>query len=213
MLDMYSRVGMPEEVLNDLGTQFTSDCMKEVSRFLSFRRFTTSPYHPACNGLVEKFNGNLKQMLRKLCHKKPRQWHRFINPLLFAYREARKEATGFSPFELLYRRTVRGPVQTLKELWSKEENIPEVTTSYQYVLEFRERLDETIKLAQAELERIQIRNKKLYNRKAKKRVFQEDKVLVLLSTDHNKLLIQWNGHLKSRGAKEEIFTKSKSIGK
>ena len=145
--DMYSRVEVPEEVLSDLETQFTSYCMKEVSRLLSIRRPTTSPYHPACNGLVEKFNGTLKRMLRRLCHEQPRQWHRFINPLLFAYRDAWQEATGFSPFELLYGRTVRGPVQILKELWSEEEEVPEVTTRYQYVLELRERLDETMKLA------------------------------------------------------------------
>ena len=42
LLDMYSRVGVPEEVLSDLGTQFTSDCMKEVSRLLPIRRLTTS---------------------------------------------------------------------------------------------------------------------------------------------------------------------------
>ena len=101
LLDMYSRVGVPEEVLSDLGTQFTSNCMKEISRLLYIRRLTTSPYHPACNGLVEKFNGTLKRMLRRLCHEQPRQWHCFINSLLFAYREARQEATGFSPFELL----------------------------------------------------------------------------------------------------------------
>ena len=165
---MYSRVGvgLPEKVLSDLGTKFTSDCMKEVSRLLSIRRLTTSPYHPACNGLVEKFNGTLKRMLRRLCHEQPRQWHRVINPLLFAYGEARQEARGFSPFELLYGRTVRGPVQILKELWSEEEEVPEVTTSHQYVLELRERLDETIKLAQAKLEKNQGRNKNLYNRKA-----------------------------------------------
>ena len=78
---------------------------------------------------------------------------------------------------------VRGPIQILKELWSKEENVPEVTTSYQYVLELQERLDETMKLAQAELERNQICNKKLCNWKAKKRTFQvEGNVLVLLPT-------------------------------
>ena len=114
-LHTYSRVGVPVEVLSDLGTQFTSDCMKEASRLLSIRKLTTFLYYPACNGLVEKFNGTLKQMLRRLCHEQPREWHRFINPLLFAYREARQEATGFSPFELLYGRTVRGPVQILKE--------------------------------------------------------------------------------------------------
>ena len=155
--------------------------MSEMSRLLSIRRLTTSSYHPACNGLVKKFNGILRQMLRRLCHEQPRQWHRFINPLLFAYREARQEAIGFSPFELLYGRTVRGSVQILKELWLKEENVPEVTISYQYVLELRKRLDETMKLTQAELERNQICDKKLYNRKAEKRVFQVgDKVLVLL---------------------------------
>ena len=165
--------------------------MKEVSRLQSIRRFTTSSYHPACNELVEKFNGTLKRMLRRLCHEQPRQWHRFITPLLFAYREARQEATGFSPTELLYGRTVKGPVQILKELWFEKEEVPEVTTSYQYVLELRERLDETMKLAQAELEKNQGRNKNLCNRKAKKLSFQVgDKVLVLLFTDQNKFLMQ-----------------------
>ena len=65
---------------------------------------------------------------------------------MFAYREARQEATEFSPLELLSGRTVRGPVQILKELWSEEEEVLEVTTSYHYVFELRERLDETMKL-------------------------------------------------------------------
>ena len=131
LLDVYSRVGVPEEVLSDLGTQFVSACMKEVTRLLSIKRLTTTPYHPICNGLVEKFNGTLKRMLRRLCSDQPRQWHRFINSLLFAYREAPQESTGFSPFELLYGRTVRGPIQILKELWTEEVDVPEVMISYQ----------------------------------------------------------------------------------
>ena len=66
LLDMYRRVGVPEEVLSDVGTQFTSDCMKEVSRLLSIRRLTTSPYHSACNELAKKCNGTLKRMLKKV---------------------------------------------------------------------------------------------------------------------------------------------------
>ena len=30
LLDMYSRLGIPEEVLSDLGTQFVSKCMEEI---------------------------------------------------------------------------------------------------------------------------------------------------------------------------------------
>ena len=194
LLDMYSRLGIPEEVLSNLGTQFVSKCMEEVSRLLSMKRLTTTPYHPICNGLVERFNGILKKMLRRLSNEQPRQWHGFVNPLLFAHREAPQEATGFSPFELLYGRTVRGPVQILKELWIGETDGTEVKTSYQYVFELRERLDNTMKIAQEELLKSWKKNKTLYDRRAKRREFQEgDKVLLLLPTDTNKLLMQWKG--------------------
>ena len=68
----------------------------------------------------------MKSMLKRLCSEQPRQWHCYINPLLFAYREVPQESTGFSPFELLYGRAVRGPMLILKELWTKEVEEPEV---------------------------------------------------------------------------------------
>ena len=42
---------------------------------------------------------------------------------------------------------MRGPIQILKELWTKEIQEEEVKTSYQYVVELRERLDQTLKMA------------------------------------------------------------------
>ena len=53
------------------------------------------------------------------------------------------ESTGFSPFELLHGRAVRGPMFILKELWTKELEEPEVKNSYQYVFELREKLEDT----------------------------------------------------------------------
>ena len=54
LVDIFSRLGVPEEILSDLGTQFVSDCMREVTRLLSIKQLTTTPYHPMCNGLTEK---------------------------------------------------------------------------------------------------------------------------------------------------------------
>ena len=69
LLYIYSRLGIPDEVLSDLGTRkFVSKCMEEVSRLLSIKRLTTTPYYPICNILVERFNGTLKKMLRRLCN-------------------------------------------------------------------------------------------------------------------------------------------------
>jgi len=94
LFEMFSRVGVPNEILSDMGKQFTSDLMKEIQRLLSVRQLTTSPYNPACNGLVEKFNGTLKSMLKKMCSERPTDWDRYIAPVLFAYREATQESTG-----------------------------------------------------------------------------------------------------------------------
>ena len=194
LLDIYSRVGIPEEVLTDQGTQFMSECMQEVSRLLSIKGLTSTPYHPICNGLVERWNETLKSMIKRLCQNQPKQWHRLINPVLFAYREVPQESTGFSPFQMLYGRSVRGPGTILKELWTKEVNIPEVKSSYEYVTELREHLEDSLKLAQEELEKSQKRYKRHYDRKAKPRRLEVgDRVLILLPTNSNKLLMQWRG--------------------
>ena len=194
LLEVFTRLGVPREILSDQGSQFLSGVMKEVSRLLSINRIVTTPYHPICNGLVERFNGTLKQMLKKLCAEKPKDWDRFLGPLLFAYREARQESLGFSPFELLYGRTVRGPMQILKELWTQEDVEQETKTTYQYVVDLKQRLEETCEFAPQELMKAQGNQRKYYNRKSKQRTFKAgDKVLVLRPTDNNKLLMQWKG--------------------
>ena len=106
-------------------------------------------------------------MLKVLCQGQLKKWHRLINPVLFAYREVPQESTGFSPFQLLYRRLVKGPGTFLNELWTKKVNIPEVKTSYEFVTESHERLEDSLKLAQEELQKS--RYKKHFDKKANPR--------------------------------------------
>ena len=194
LVNMFARVGIPKEILSDQGSQFLSAVMKEVCRLLSVKQMVTTPYHPMCNGLVEKFNGTLKNMLRRMCSEKPKDWDRYIGPLLFAYREVKQESLGYAPFELLYGRTVRGPMRIFRELLTSESVEPEVKTTYEYVVDLKERLQDTCDLAHQELLKSQVKQQKYYNRKTQARSFQAgDKVLVLLPTDSNKLLLQWKG--------------------
>ncbi|GFN74005.1 Pol polyprotein [Plakobranchus ocellatus] len=84
----------------------------------------------------------------------------------------------------------------LRELWTKEIEEPDVKSSYEYVLNLHERLDDTLKKAREELEKAQGRQKHYYDRTAKRRKFSVgENVLVLLPTDSNKLLMQWKGPL------------------
>ena len=61
LVEMFSRVGIPDEMLTDCGSQFTAEVMKEVCRLLSLQQLTTTPYHPMCNGLVERFHATLSK--------------------------------------------------------------------------------------------------------------------------------------------------------
>ena len=70
-------------------------------------------------------------MLKRLCQDQPKQWLKLINPVLFAYGNR----------QLLYGYSVRGPGMILQELWTKKVNIPGVKTSYEYITELRELLE------------------------------------------------------------------------
>ena len=100
LLSVVSRVGCPTEILSDRATQFTSDLIKELFRLLSVDHLTAFAYHAQTNGLVERFNGTLKTMLRKMASEKSKDLDRYVSALRFAYREMPNESTGFLPFEL-----------------------------------------------------------------------------------------------------------------
>ncbi|XP_040262454.1 uncharacterized protein LOC120978250, partial [Bufo bufo] len=114
LVKVFSRVGFPKEVLSDQGTQFTAEITQQIWKTCGVKSLTSSPYHPQTNGLCERFNGTLKQMLKSFTGAY-KDWERFLPHLLFAYREVPQESTGFSPFELLYGRRVRGPLDLIDQ--------------------------------------------------------------------------------------------------
>ena len=91
----------------------------------------------------------LKSVLRKLCESKPRDWDRYLIPTLFALSELPNDTAGLFPFELLYDRQVRGPLSILSELRCEPKLDEETRSSYQYIVELRDRLEEASELAVA----------------------------------------------------------------
>lgn len=70
-------------------------------------------------------------------------------------------------------------------------------STYSYIIDLNERLESTCKLAREELVKAQELDMSYQNRKASDRTFKVgDKMLLLLPTDHNKLLMNWKGPCK-----------------
>ena len=82
----------------------------------------------------------------------------------------------------------------LRQLWTDEEADEEVLTTAEYVVELRNRLEETCALAQENLKTSAKRYAAAFNKKTVDRRFTVgDQVLLLLPEKHNKLQLCWQG--------------------
>src|ERR1700733_14035208 len=194
MFKCYCRVGIPQRIHTDRGSQFTSELMSEVNRLCQIEHSKSSPYHAMGNGVVERLNGSLKSTLRKLIVEQPKEWDRFLDPLLFALRDSVHESHGFSSFELVYGRSERGPMKILRELWTEEEVTEEVRDACSYMVDLQNRIEETCKIAQEELEKSQKKSERYYNKKARfRKLVVGDQVLMLTPVKASKMTFNWEG--------------------
>ena len=192
LMKQFDLVGYPKYIFNDNGGNLSSEIMVEIYKTFGITMKTIPVYWPRTN-LVERQHGIIKSILRKLVVDQPRQWHRFLDPLMFAIRTT-PNASGYSPFELLFGRAGRSHLTFLKELWSGQNSEPETKTTYQYVLDLQNKIANTCDFAQKELAKVRNRNQRFFNKNAKLRKFKvNDKVWVLNTRNENKLDFNWIG--------------------
>ena len=104
------RMGIPQVIISDQGHEFSNALDSSLAALLSFTRRLTTPYHPQANGLDERFNQTLQNMLVKFVHSKRCAWSSFLDTCVFAYNTSRQESTQFTPFELMFGRRATLPI-------------------------------------------------------------------------------------------------------
>ncbi|XP_078246884.1 uncharacterized protein LOC144588290 [Pogona vitticeps] len=193
LVNYMSRMGFPSEIITDLGTSFTSRLMKRLWQICGIKHLETSPYHPESNGLTERFNGTLIRMIRAYLQENPNNWDQKLQLLLYAYRSVPQESTGFSPFELLFGRQVRGPLDLIKQNWEQcFEDDPQNVVAY--IDSLMNCLKRNMDLAVENLTTKKAKQKQWYDRKARERQFNPgDDVLRLKPIKGNKLQLKWDG--------------------
>lgn len=107
------RHGPPRIVISDRGRQFTADVVEETLRLCSSSFRHSTPYHPQTNGLVERTNRTLANMLSMYIDSAHKNWDTILPFITYAFNTARHETTGYSPFFLLYARPPRYNLDTM----------------------------------------------------------------------------------------------------
>lgn len=103
---LFATHGLPEEVVSDNGSQFTSEEFSECMKANGIRHTRSSPYHPSSNGEAERFVRTFKEAMKASVNAGMTLVHRLQNFLL-TYRTTPHSSTGVPPCELLMGRHLR----------------------------------------------------------------------------------------------------------
>ena len=107
--EFFCRFSSPTQLHSDQGRQFELSLIQEVCKLLNIRKSRTTPYHPAGDSLVERFNRTLLHMLCTTVQDH-NDWENCIRPVCMAYNSSTQTTTGFSPFYLMFGRQPRLPI-------------------------------------------------------------------------------------------------------
>eukprot|EP00253_Pinus_taeda_P035052 PITA_35052 len=97
-----SKFVVPHAIVTDHGSHFRNHMMVELAAKLGLSHDNSTPYYPQPNGQVEAINTVLKRMLQRMIGVHKQDWNLILYSALWAYQTSVKNATGFTPFELMY---------------------------------------------------------------------------------------------------------------
>ena len=154
----------PEKILSDQGHNFESKLLKELCILAQIKKMHTTPYRPEGNGSCERFNRTLISMLGTLPEEFKSEWVSHVNTSTYAYNCMRSNATGFSPYYLLYGRHPLLPIDI--EFGVMTPDLMEVVT-LKYVDGWQKRLDYAFKKSADFSRKETLRLKQRYDKTAK----------------------------------------------
>ena len=98
---VFTLVGPPRRLHSDQGRNFESYILLELCKAFGVTKSHTTPYHPMGDGLVERMNRSLLNLLRALVQTES-DWEEHVQLLLFVYRTTKHSTTKLSPYEILF---------------------------------------------------------------------------------------------------------------
>ena len=174
--EFFRHYGLPARIHSDQGRDFESKVIKELLMILGVKKSRTTPYHPQGDPQPERFNRTLLSMLSTLGHEKKRSWSQHVADVVNAYNSTKCDATGYSPYLLMYGREPRLPVDLC--FGTSPDGTSERNYT-RYVEKLRGDLQDAYRLAKETADKTHQRNKKAYDEKVTfQRIDVGDRVLL-----------------------------------
>lgn len=189
--EIMCRYGAPARLLSDRGKVFLSNVVGYICQLFGVKKLNTTAYHPQTDGLVERFNHTLVEMLSQYVNEHQTDWDVYVGGALFAYRTAKQRSTGVTPAMLMFGRELRQPLDEALQLTRPGDASASAA-------EIARKIQSNVERAKESLARSREAQARYYNAHRRHVTFQVgDKVLWFKPMRRQglvaKLAHQWNG--------------------
>ena len=181
---VFSRLGAPAEIITDQETTFESNLYKEVMQIYKIHKSRVSIAKPSSNGKVEKFIQCLTKQISVLAEDEPDNWPDLMPHVLHAYRAACHKTNKFSPYEILFGRRMRVPLDLVHGI--PPDRITEITEQSLYPEVLRARLDKIHKIVRENIEGTALRMKAHYDKTSTPIYFRPNDIVLLYNPRRRK---------------------------
>uniref|UniRef100_A0A8C5Q426 Gypsy retrotransposon integrase-like protein 1 n=1 Tax=Leptobrachium leishanense TaxID=445787 RepID=A0A8C5Q426_9ANUR len=195
MEKFFVHYGLPRRIHSDQGRDFESRLVGKLLELLGIQKTRTTPYHPQGDAQPERFNRTLLNMLGTLSNTEKPSWSRHIATLVHAYNSTESDATGYSPYRLMFGREARLPVDLAFGLSLDQTS---VVFHRNYVDRLRKNLASSFEQARLTSGNREQRNKRNYDLKVRIQDLQPgDRVLLknLGAAERQKLADRWSSQV------------------
>jgi RNase H-like domain found in reverse transcriptase/Reverse transcriptase (RNA-dependent DNA polymerase)/Integrase zinc binding domain/Chromo (CHRromatin Organisation MOdifier) domain/Integrase core domain/Retroviral aspartyl protease len=154
--------GLPEKIISDRGSQFSSEVMREMNRLLGIETALSTAYHPQTDGQTERINQHVEGYIRLYTNYQQSDWVDWLPMAEFSYNNHMQASSRNTPFMINYGRNPRMGFET------------RIASTKEAVEEFLTRMKAIWDEAEASLKSAAIDMKKYYDRKR-----QDEKDIIL----------------------------------
>ena len=173
----FSWFGCSLELHSDQRRNYESQLFTETMKLLGIHKTRSSPYHPASNGMVERFNSTLLNMISVFIQDNQSSWDKNLPLLTAAYRSAKHEGTGFSPNLLFLGWETNLPIDLTLGV-----STPGQQSECDYVADLQERMTTIYDTVQANLKKYSHRQKRDYDNRLSTNSYKQGDLVYLLDS-------------------------------
>lgn len=188
-----------DKLLSDQGTNYESQLIAELMDAFDIHKIRTTSFRPQTDGITERANQTIKNMIMNYVNDDQDNWDLHLNTISFAYNTAVHKATKYTPFELMFNRKPKLPIDIFYPALNEEDiqnehiNVDLNFKQDSYAAETKKKFESVFKTVKHNTQVSMNKAKIRYDRDSRACNFKENDLVLMNDFTRKKLEPRWNG--------------------